>query len=68
MTLTGEIMQICEEGNRSFEGCQLDLGTPAMKIYSAGKPAYTRIMRARGRGRGRTQITYSQSPWERSDK
>lgn len=30
MTLTSEIMQIYEEGNRSFEGCQLDLGTPAM--------------------------------------
>lgn len=30
MSLTGEIMQIYEDGNRSFEGCQLDLGTPAM--------------------------------------
>lgn len=31
MMLTGEIMQIYADGNRSFEGCQLDLGTPAMK-------------------------------------
>lgn len=30
MAFTGEIMQISEDGNRSFEGCQLDLGTPAM--------------------------------------
>lgn len=33
VTLTGEVMQIYEDGNRSFEGCQLDLGTPA-KIAS----------------------------------
>lgn len=29
MALTGKIMQISEDGNRSIEGCQLDLGTPA---------------------------------------
>lgn len=34
MSLTGGIMQIYEDGNRSFEGCQLDLGTPAMTAFN----------------------------------
>lgn len=40
MALTSEIMQIYEDGNRSFEGCHLDLGTPAMTASNENLPCW----------------------------
>lgn len=65
MTLTGEIMQIFGEGNRSFEGCQLDLGTPAMKDSNENLLRWQACVHT---DNACMQITYSQSPREGLDK
>lgn len=70
MSLTGGIMQIYEDGNRSFEGCQLDLGTPAMTASNENLlcwQACAHVDDAHMQHKY-APITYSQSPWERLDQ
>lgn len=70
MMSTGESMQIYGNDNRSFESCQLDLETqamkkknPPMKIYFLGKLVYTETCTHAGR-ETRTHADYTHNPPE----
>lgn len=70
MIFTSESMQIYVDDNRSFESCQLDLETEAMKTSNENLLSWQACVHAdmHTRRYRHRHTDYSQSPWECLDK